>query len=57
MKVTPPTETQIKRYKQLKAQVKPAKIPTREPVSTVEPVKSAKPTLTPKNRKKHPKCG
>jgi len=54
MKVTPPTETQIKRYKQLKAQVKPAKIPTREPVSTVEPVKAAKPTLTPKTEKNIP---
>jgi hypothetical protein len=54
MKVTPPTETQIKRYKQLKAQVKPAKIPTREPASTVEPVKAAKPTLTPKTEKNIP---
>ena len=33
---------------------KPAQIPTREPVSTVEPVKAAKPTLTPKTEKNIP---
>lgn len=56
MKVTPPTETQIKRYKQLKAQVKPAKIPAREPVSTVEPLKADKPTVAPKAKTMEPKA-